>query len=457
MSATTNDVKLSTLSLSTEKDPLDFRETPEVSPRPNFDLADAIDQIRKAKYTKLALQFPDNYLPYSADIARELTQSLFPDNSALECFILADTTHGSCCVDEIAAQHVNCDALLHFGEACMSKTTALPIIYIFEKATLDLPTFFAEFDKAYVQSSSVTLLLSRQYERYHPDILQELSASYEIHQQPSKNRPLAYVGMPPPSYVLNLSSQSSFTLLYDTSEHSFVKPTSLLARRYALVQKAKVCGVFGILIGTLGVEDELAMIEYLMKALKLAGKKGYIISIGKVRPEKVANFSEIECFCLLGCVFNSVLESTDYFRPIITPHELLLSLMRNSWSGDWITDFDTLLHMGLSSEIRNTDDDDEPEFSLVTGKYVSSSRPMSLPQDHETSKTSLSVRENGQLSHISGALSPAAAYLRERREWSGLGSDYATEDACEADGALVQEGLVGIAKGYSAGRESQKH
>jgi diphthamide biosynthesis protein 2 len=27
----------------------------------------------------------------------------------------------SCCVDEVAAQHVDADAVVHYGRACMSK------------------------------------------------------------------------------------------------------------------------------------------------------------------------------------------------------------------------------------------------------------------------------------------------------------------------------------------------
>ena len=34
---------------------------------------------------------------------------------------------GSCCVDEVAAQHVDADAVVHYGRACMSKW--VPLIY----------------------------------------------------------------------------------------------------------------------------------------------------------------------------------------------------------------------------------------------------------------------------------------------------------------------------------------
>lgn len=34
--------------------------------------------------------------------------------------ILADTNYGSCCVDEVAAEHMSADAIVHYGRACLS-------------------------------------------------------------------------------------------------------------------------------------------------------------------------------------------------------------------------------------------------------------------------------------------------------------------------------------------------
>ncbi|KPA81067.1 hypothetical protein ABB37_04428 [Leptomonas pyrrhocoris] len=45
-------------------------------------------------------------------------------------FVLADNTFGSCCPDEITAQHYTADCIVHFGDACMSRSTRLPVLYI---------------------------------------------------------------------------------------------------------------------------------------------------------------------------------------------------------------------------------------------------------------------------------------------------------------------------------------
>ncbi|CBZ30048.1 conserved hypothetical protein [Leishmania mexicana MHOM/GT/2001/U1103] len=50
--------------------------------------------------------------------------------SAMRLFVLADNTFGSCCPDEITAQHYTADCIAHFGEACMSRSTRLPVFYV---------------------------------------------------------------------------------------------------------------------------------------------------------------------------------------------------------------------------------------------------------------------------------------------------------------------------------------
>jgi diphthamide biosynthesis protein 2 len=48
----------------------------------------------------------------------------------------------SCCVDDVAAQHANCDSLVHYGESCLSKTSErMPILYVFGDFPVDLDDF----------------------------------------------------------------------------------------------------------------------------------------------------------------------------------------------------------------------------------------------------------------------------------------------------------------------------
>lgn len=79
-------------------------------------------------------------------------------------------------------------------------------------------------------------------------------------------------------------------------------------RRYATVQKARDADVFGILVGTLGVASYLPLISHIRKLLARRRKKSYTISVGKLNPAKLANFLEVECFVLVACPENSLVQ-----------------------------------------------------------------------------------------------------------------------------------------------------
>lgn len=41
-------------------------------------------------------------------------------DSSVKLYVMADTTYGSCCVDEVGAAHVNAECVIHYGHTCLS-------------------------------------------------------------------------------------------------------------------------------------------------------------------------------------------------------------------------------------------------------------------------------------------------------------------------------------------------
>lgn len=69
----------------------------------------------------------------------------FNEHLENKVFILGDTTCGSCCVDEIAANHINADAIIHFGHACLNPTARLPVFHILPKKQFNIENFVNQF------------------------------------------------------------------------------------------------------------------------------------------------------------------------------------------------------------------------------------------------------------------------------------------------------------------------
>ena len=68
-------------------------------------------------------QFPDELLKDSTEVVRALRkelQSSCEDVKDIGLYVMADTTYGSCCVDEVGASHINADCVIHYGHTCLS-------------------------------------------------------------------------------------------------------------------------------------------------------------------------------------------------------------------------------------------------------------------------------------------------------------------------------------------------
>ena len=118
----------------------------------------------------------------------------------------------------------------------------------------------------------------------------------------------------------------------------------MLMKRFYLLEKAKDANIVGILVGTLGVANYINIINRLKKMINLAGKKSYTFVVGKLNVAKLANFMEIDIFVLVACPENSLLDSSEFYKPVITPYEMELACNTNrEWSGELITDFRQLL------------------------------------------------------------------------------------------------------------------
>ena len=501
-----------------------------------YEVARTIAEIREGRWRRIALQFPDEMLGDAPRVYQALARGLEParrkslasSNDAVvdgvknlsleeeaeprrELSILGDTPYGACCVDEVAAEHVAADVVVHYGRSCLSPTSKLPVMYVFTVRPLDIAAATEAFKSAFPDRNDKIVLMGdipfamhiREIEqRLRAEGYQNIFATSVIHDRlsplPNRTVPeeavaskarlkeyhLFHIGPPPTALLLTLSSRVASTHIYDGNpgqaarEPLLVTSTQALRRRYALITSLSAVATFGILINTLSVKNYLDIVEHVKREIAAAGKKSYTFVVGKINAAKLANFSEIGGWVVIGCWESSLVESKDFFRPLITPFELELVLKSDQnriWTGEWSSEFQAVLRDAGSASRHAEDDtgvakaadkaateevdgDSEedsapPEFDLRTGRYVSHARPMRTRKvGPAPSATSAAVgtiirRPDGELAQVGGVVSLGAEYLRSERSWQGLGSDF--EVASGGDqGAPMEQGRSGIARGY---------
>jgi diphthamide biosynthesis protein 2 len=216
----------------------------------------------------------------------------------------------------------------------------------------------------------------------------------------------------------------------------------ILNRRFYLIQKAKQCRVFGILVAHL-TEHTRKLVASLRHVIQEHDEDltSYTFVVGKINAAKLANFPEIDCFVLVACPEHSLLsnERESYPIPIITPGELLMGFGVTNWGSDAYSTHPSdywrnVANMMMPSNELDNDDSDAPYFSLVTGKYESSSK-------HKNNDLNLeALPGKGALTTYSSA---AADFLRQR-EYQGLVA--ATVDDTVQ---VAVPGQTGIASNYS--------
>ena len=368
--------------------------------------------IRERSLAKVSLQFPDALLGDAAAVTRQLASLCADSGRDVQLFILGDTTYGECCVDEIAAEHISSDGVIHFGHTCLTATCRLPALWIFTRKSCDVTSLSSALeDKAREAPDTCPLVLVYDVEYDHllsnltldnvPLVVGRCSSSNEDicddskvrkfgrtfdvkSEDELKNRVVIYVGK---------GESSLLNFMYNWPENEFhvfddgslvpanISVSKFMMKRYFLVEKTKDAERVGLLVGTLGTHRYADIIERLRATGRRASKKVYVFLVGKPNVAKLANFPEIDVFVLVACPETSLVDSRDFLQPIVTPYEFELACSRSvEWAGKLVTDFKELL-LASSDNVDDgggggdqEEEDSEGDVSLITGKVRSSAR-----------------------------------------------------------------------------------
>lgn len=221
-----------------------------------------------------------------------------------------------------------------------------------------------------------------------------------------------------------------------------------LMRRFYLIEKAKDSDIFGIVVGTLSVDKYLDILEKIKKMIKNAGKCFYTMIVGKLNVPKLANFPEIDMFVLVSCPENSLIDSKEFYKPIITPYELEIALIEGKeWTNKYSTNFALLLNENDDLEKEKPiEDEEEVRYSLVSGQLKRNHKRNIILEldDNEDDDPSIDknivLRDKMELMSLEG---PSASTFFLNRTYQGLQQNLGEDEA-----TIAVEGKFGTARSY---------
>lgn len=431
-----------------------------------YEIQKCVKWITTNNFKKVCLQFPDDLLLDSVSVA--LCIEKYIDRKV---YILGDTTCGSCCVDTIAAQHINADGIIHFGHACLNPINQIPVLHILSKKSIDTSCFQVQLMETLQDPTKKCILfydvayahvIESIYNNVKPIfknlILSTLNCTSNIEFTDTKNDSSTVVlgrtytledgctindyeaiflgdnGKTFSTLAMSIPAKKWYYFEKNKITEFNILSSPWLKRRKFLVEKLKDAKVVGIVVATLGIKDYLKCISAVKNILKQKNKKTYILCVGKINPTKLANFPEIDAFVVITCSENEVFDSRDFLRPILMPFEVELAFNESrQFSTQYCMDFRQILPGGLNyCDFKASE---ESDVSLISGEV----RNVNKDNLCKHKMDALVLKTPGVI-----AIGNAGAQFLQDRSWKGVEQKLGENLPCPA-----QIGRTGIPSHYN--------
>lgn len=269
--------------------------------------------------------------------------------------------------------------------------------------------------------------------------------------QTTENYTCIYIGSDNQSFFnISMGIKCKKWLLFEINSNTIrqvqAMDTKFLMKRNHYIEKCKDAQTIGIVAATLTTKGYLDIIKHIQELAAKRGIKTYIFSVGKVNAAKLANFTEVDCFVLVGCSENNLYNSREFYKPLISVFEAEMALnlsWLNQYPDTYSTDFREVLPEGKLYKASNeatTGEITNADVSLITGKV----RYFNV-QDEQNEEAATGGSDNSALMEQGNNQLSEIASLNKFQERTFQGLDMRLgQDAP----SKIEKGRKGIASKY---------
>lgn len=109
--------------------------------------------------------------------------------------------------------------------------------------------------------------------------------------------------------------------------------------RRAAIEKASSAKTFGLILGTLGRQGSVTVLEEIEEALLAAGREYIIVLLSEVFPGKLSLFTDVDAWVQVACPRLSIDWGYAFEKPLLSPYEVSVALQRTTWQATYPMDF----------------------------------------------------------------------------------------------------------------------
>eukprot|EP00933_Yihiella_yeosuensis_P044273 TRINITY_DN39373_c0_g1_i1.p1 TRINITY_DN39373_c0_g1~~TRINITY_DN39373_c0_g1_i1.p1 ORF type:complete len:497 (-),score=94.02 TRINITY_DN39373_c0_g1_i1:495-1985(-) len=321
----------------------------------DFEIHKTVWRLRRANVRHVGLQMPEGLQGWATSVS-DILRAFVPTLESATVF--GDVTFGACCIDDLGAAALGVDMLVHYGHSCIVPTdqTTVTTLYIHVEVEIDvehlvdtvLHNFGAEKRIAFMGSVQFTSGMMQAVEE-----LRQLSASDA--DDASKGRGSSKIPQVKPLHMgetLGCTSPHAgdvdaiifvcdgrFHLESAMIQNPHVKgfyqydPASMtLTRegfahdqlhdsRKAAIEAAKGARLVGLILGTLGRQGSVGVLEEVERLLQKQGIPHLTILLSEISPERLALMPAVDAWVQVACPRLSMDWGSCYQKPLLTTYE----------------------------------------------------------------------------------------------------------------------------------------
>lgn len=271
--------------------------------------------------------------------------------------IMGDVTYGACCIDDFTAKALGADLLVHYGHSCLipvDQTEGIKVLYVFVDIKIDALHFVESVKLNFKPDTKLAFVSTIQFVATLHLAAKELrSAGYEVEVPQSKPlSPGEILGCTSPRFnpdtaliylgdgrfhleAAMIANPTVEAYKYDPYEKKFTRELydhkEMRKNRKAAIDASVGAQKFGLILGTLGRQGSLKVLQYLESRIRSHDRHCVIILLSEVFPTKLALFKDVDAFVQVACPRLSIDWGTAFPRPLLTPYELSVALGDAQW------------------------------------------------------------------------------------------------------------------------------
>lgn len=321
----------------------------------HFEIPKTIKRIKEKGAKRVALQFPEGLLLFSAPIA-----DLLEAETGAEMVILGDVTYGACCVDDFSASALGCDFLVHYGHSCLISIKDCVIsnmMYVFVEIDIDLQHFIDTVRTLVPKTERVACIATIQFVSSMRAALQQLEDYFETPPFVPQNKPLSsgeLLGCTSPTvtdptistviYVgdgrfhlesFMIANPAIKALQYDPYKKQMTREsydhTQMHTLRKEAIEVGRRATSVALVMGTLGRQGNPRVVDRIVALCERRGVKVTMFLMSEIFPSKMEQIDDVDCYIQVACPRLSIDWGYAFPKPLLSPYEAEVAMGSTEW------------------------------------------------------------------------------------------------------------------------------